>query len=571
MVHVLATALASLLGTTPSPVPVHAAQAGLEPGNPVSVILGRGSDGRLPTGAWSLRDSAGGKTRIQGVLPWGSWWNALQDSAVRLDLGDLPAGTWELRWGKVVVGRLRTRPGEDLDLFRKAMGAFYHARASASTEPAFAGRWARAAGHPDTLVHRHPSTGQTGAFASPKGWYDAGDYGKYVVNSGITCWLLLDLAERRPDLFDTLSWPLPAGSDPALLRELRWNLDWMLTMQDVDGGVYHKLTSLRFDPFERPDQDTMGRWALMKTTTATLDFAAVFAKASRVWASRDTAWSRTALDASVRAWDWACAHPSVPYRQPADVRTGKYEDENPGDERFLAATEIALSRGDRDLWAAFRFGLDSAWREASWQDVGALALYEVLARPDFFGSDTFPARRSLLERASVLMRRADSSAYGISMDSADYVWGSNAVLAMQGIHLLRAFETTGDSGYLAAARRDLAYLLGANPFDTCFVTGMGTHPARRPHHRPSASDTVDDPVPGFLVGGPHQGGQDVGPHPWQVKDYRQPGRPALSWTDETRSYATNEVAINWNAALVHLTGSFLAVEIPRRGTISGRR
>jgi len=51
----------------------------------------------------------------------------------------------------------------------------------------YAGIFARAAGHPDTECYFHPSTGHTtGTKASPKGWYDAGDYNKYIVNTGVT-------------------------------------------------------------------------------------------------------------------------------------------------------------------------------------------------------------------------------------------------------------------------------------------------------------------------------------------------------------------------------------------------
>ena len=37
-----------------------------------------------------------------------------------------------------------------------------------------------------------------------RGWYDAGDYGKYIVNSGITVFTLLELYEHFPAFMDTL-------------------------------------------------------------------------------------------------------------------------------------------------------------------------------------------------------------------------------------------------------------------------------------------------------------------------------------------------------------------------------
>ncbi|MBK9575611.1 MAG: glycoside hydrolase family 9 protein [Fibrobacteres bacterium] len=558
LVFAISTAPCAPIASLPA---FRANQADYQAGLPIDLVVGRTPKGSFPTGAWTLKEADRGKVVATGVFAAAHGWNALHDSAVVVSLpSSLPGGTYGLESGKTRLGNFRVSATTDRQLFRTTMKAFYHNRSGSGTSFEFAGSWARPAGHPDTLVKRHSSTGQNGTLSSPKGWYDAGDYGKYIVNSGITCWTLLDLAESHPAVFDTLSWPIPAGSEPPLLREARWNLDWMLSMQDADGGVYHKLTTLKFDAMtEQPHQDLADRYVVMKTTAATLDFASVFFKASRVFAKRDSAYAARCASAAERAWAWSVAHPATVYHQPPDVKTGKYEDTVLTDERLLAAVERRIQGGDDNFWMPFRGLLDQSRNEASWQDVGALALYAILAHPRIFAKDTAIASARLLERARVLRDRSATTAYGVSIDSSEFVWGSNAVLANQGIHLLQAFRRSGDSGFLAAARRDLGYLLGANPFDSSFVTGVGLRPARHPHHRPSAADTVLEPVPGFLVGGGHLGGQDAGANPWQCKDYRVGGAPALSWTDQQCSYATNEVAINWNAALVGLVGGFIAL------------
>ena len=45
---------------------------------------------------------------------------------------------------------------------------------------------------------------------------------------------------------------------PDVLDEIRWNLDWMITMQDADGGVWPKLTSEKFGSFVMPEKDDGG-------------------------------------------------------------------------------------------------------------------------------------------------------------------------------------------------------------------------------------------------------------------------------------------------------------------------
>jgi len=94
----------------------------------------------------------------------------------------------------------------------------------------------------------HKASGKTGPCRNHGGWHDAGDYGRYVVNSGISTgtllwtWELCNGAVRKLDL----KIPESGGKIPDFLAEIRWNLDWMLTLQDADGGVWHKQTSENF-------------------------------------------------------------------------------------------------------------------------------------------------------------------------------------------------------------------------------------------------------------------------------------------------------------------------------------
>jgi len=66
-----------------------------------------------------------------------------------------------------------------------------------------------------------------GAFDVSGGWYDAGDYGKYVTSGAIAVWQLLSTLDllRRADR-------TPIGELADMIRaECRWQLDWLLRMQ----------------------------------------------------------------------------------------------------------------------------------------------------------------------------------------------------------------------------------------------------------------------------------------------------------------------------------------------------
>ncbi len=218
--------------------------------------------------------------------------------------------------------------------------------------------------------------------SAPRGWYDAGDYNKYVVNSGITTYTLLAALEHFPDFFGKRDIGIPESGDkvPDILDEARWNLQWMLDMQDPeDGGVYHKLTTLNFDGPMMPERDVARRYVVQKTTAATLDFAAVMAVASRIHAGYEKQFPGVALrmrKAAESAWRWALANPAVAYRQPPDVATGAYGDRVLTDEFVWAAAEMFLLTGDESYLKEFsqRANTPNVMGVPSWSDVGGLAL-----------------------------------------------------------------------------------------------------------------------------------------------------------------------------------------------------
>lgn len=135
------------------------------------------------------------------------------------------------------------------------------------------------------------------------------------------------------------------------------------------------------------------------------------------------------------------------------------------------------------------------------------------------------------------------ASYGRS--ARDFFWGCNSDgAANQGMAFLYAFKLTGEKRFLTEAIRNLDYMMGRNATGYCYVTGFGTKSPRFPHHRLSASDGIDDPLPGFLVGGPNPGMQDKCDYASSVPDE--------AYIDIEPSYASNEIAINWNSTLAYL-------------------
>jgi endoglucanase len=482
-------------------------------------------------------------------------------------------GTYRLYRGKEYVGTPIV-VGKNVynDLVKASLKWFYYQRASMPLEPQYAGKWSRAAGHKDNRVIVYGTDKLTGGkgngqvIKSDRGWYDAGDYGKYIVNSGITVFTLLQAYENFPKYLDSLTWNIPRefAKYPEILEEVRYNLDWMLTMQDKDGGVYHKVTTLKFGGSVLPENDRDARYAILKNVTATLDFAAVMAQASVVYKNVDKAYSDKVLKAAEEAYAWAKMHPQQFYKQPADVQTGNYmhDGEDGKDEFRWAAAELFRATKKQYYQDDLKNNLftpDGAW----WGNVNMLAAFRVaLDSADFDKELVAAAKKTIMNEANNLRTVGDTSAYRLPAFPWSWNWGSNSAMANNGMVLVHAYLLTKDKSYLDGAQQCLDYLLGKNPQDMTYVTGFGYRSPRNPHHRPSEADMVDDPVPGMLVGGPHLGKQDInldGKENWKCPNYAAADKPALAYIDNRCSYATNEVAINWNAPLAYLAAALEAI------------
>jgi endoglucanase len=456
--------------------------------------------------------------------------------------------------------------------FYTVMRSFYGQRCGTAvdlgpTRPAYS----HPACHTADGVFHLCSAGRSGTRAATRGWHDAGDYGKYVVNSGITTGTLLLAYERYADRLKAVSLDVPESGDgtPDVLDEIRWNLDWMLAMQDEDGGVFHKLTRESFSGFVMPQDDHAARFLVgtggspFKGSCATADFAAVMAIAARVYQPFDAGFAATCRSAAERAWTWLTARPNVTYDNNCGIVTGAYGDADCSDERLWAAAELfrTTGRGRYGSFFAARYGAYSPtvrpeWPQG-WQNVQNLAMWSYQASPGARPAVRDVIRRDTVAAADAIVERSQSNPYRHSIRPEEYVWGSSGMVANYAVLLLVANDVEADPRYVHTALDNLHYLLGRNTHGVSFVTGVGAHSVRHPHHRPSAGDGVAAPWPGLVIGGPNRYDADG-----SGLDDLPATPPMRRWVDETASYASNENAINWNAPLVYALASTLPGDLP---------
>ena len=445
--------------------------------------------------------------------------------------------------------------------------SFYYQRSGVELPADFAGKWARPAAHLDDNIGFHPSMHREGTWNAHGGWYDAGDYGKYIVNGGVSVATLLLACELIGDCeCESLTNKAINAKEPfvgpdglkmySLKEEIRFELDFFLRMQDTDGGVFFKVTPEHWDGFVSPrDSDLLQkRMILGKSTTSTLNFAGALAAASRVYGKRDTAFAERCLQAAVKAYKWAVSRPFVDWPHNTEG-SGGYGDEHAEDEFFWARAMLyreLQARGEVDGVSAEslrpllledmkvippKSGLD--WRDT--QNLGWLAL----ALQDFDREFRLYARTTLNMTAREIVDMQNGDAYGIPVRK--FIWGSNGDIANHALTLAivkRWAPSLGGNSLDFWCREMLNFIYGRNPVDVSFVTGSAWSSPKDPHHRLSHSDGVEEPIPGLLVGGINSDRQDMhrAPHyPGELSGY--------SYTDERCSFASNETAINWNAPL----------------------
>ena len=383
------------------------------------------------------------------------------------------------------------------------------------------------------------------------GWHDAGDYGRYVVAGAKTVYDLLltyeDSEESRGDDFDI---PESGNGIPDILDEAKWELDWMLKMQNSEGGVYHKVTCAVFPETVMPEEETAELLVLPVSTTATGDFAAVMAKASVIYKEYDADFASKCLSAAKSAYKYMQKYAEedfMGFANPEDVATGEYPDKKNLDEYFNAGIELYLATKDTSyLDKSFEIGSTNIKEGLGWADVSLYGMYDYLKADSELQVNaelTELLKTKLLDNAALTLSKSMDDAYNCSLRS--YPWGSNMNVANAAMLYKMAYKISGDEQYNEYARFQLDYLLGVNPVGYCYVTGYGTLTPEHIHHRPS--QYIGHPVPGMLVGGPNSAPDD--PYAKTVLRDRTAG---MNYVDNDTAFSVNEITIYWNSPLIYL-------------------
>jgi endoglucanase len=527
--------------------------------------------------AWSLVNAETNETVLEGTTSAAAWDEASGDYVQQIDFSAwTEPGTY-----KLVVGEGESAPfviGDDIyqTLAVDALRYFYLNRSGIELTEDYAEDWARLAGHlSDAEITCYKGVDADGkewpgcdyVLDGSGGWYDAGDYGKYVVNGGISVWTLLSLYERFPGAFadGSLNIPESANGVPDILDEVRWEMEWMLRMQlpasdPLAGMAFHKLhdqqwSGLPLMPPTTYDNDNAnltsdGRYVYQPTTAATLNLAATAAQCARVWREIDPDFSARCLTAAETAWQAAMEHKNLYAGNTPGAGGGNYGDSSITDDFLWAAAELYVTTADPTYAEAVENfsefvtlpgpggGNSSSmyWGDTAMLGVISLALV----------NEDAAAREDVIRMADAYRAILAEEGYVLPMGINGYVWGSNSGVLNNAIILALAYDFTGDETYLEGVVSALDYLLGRNALSFSYVTGYGELAACHVHHRFWGNQgDFPPPPPGALAGGPNAEPSDQD----AINNAIMDSGPAKRYVDILGSFSTNEVAINWNAPL----------------------
>ncbi|MEM6348679.1 MAG: glycoside hydrolase family 9 protein, partial [Bacteroidota bacterium] len=497
------------------------------------------------------------------------------------------------------VGSYRFTIGDDVykAIMVEAVRTFFYQRSGfAKNTPFVPAAWSDGASHlgaeQDTdcrLVTDPTNTALSKDLSG--GWYDAGDYNKYVNFTYTTLHDLLGAYDINPAIWtDDFNIPESGNGVPDLLDEIKWELDWLLKMQQADGSCLSKVSVIDFAAASPPSADTAPRRYGPATASSTRTICSIFAHASMVYRTVGTAamteYADTLQARAIRAWNWIDANPATSNYNNAGFQSASPEISAYQQDAVLlgaagylfAATGNATYRSYFDANYASMQPLQwTYWYafESSYQD--AMLYYAALP-------NATPAVATAIQNnciASTGTNHAQmlpaylnqTDPYRASIQDNDYVWGSNSVKAHSGIILANMLQYNLDAAnqanYRDAAAGFVHYLHGTNPLGMVMLTNMSASGAESSANEmyhgwfghgtdfDNAQTSLYGPAPGYVTGGPN-------PNYTPAMGYFSPpqGQPAqksyLDWNTSwpENSWEVTEPAIYYQAGYIKLLSQF---------------
>lgn len=481
------------------------------------------------------------------------------------------------------------------NVLKAAVRVFFYQRSGFAKTAPYAGAWTDGAAFlgtgQDTQCRLVTDPGNAATAKDLRGgWFDAGDYNKYVnFCYGTLTDLLLGFEEKPTVWTDDYNLPESGNGVPDLLDEVKWELDWLLRMQQADGSVLSKVSVTGFQAASPPSADATPRYYGPASTSSTATAAALFALAAIQYKAQGNpamqAFGNQLHTAAVNAYTWAVNNPNVTYTnagfQSANPEVDAYERDA---RRLASAVYLYALTGN----ASYKSYVDAnyqsihlmAWSYAYPFENGHQSALLYYAKTTGATASVANSIRNTYQ-TSMKTGNADNlpnylngtDAYRAYLSNDNHTWGSNQVRSHQGSMFWamnqQNLDAANATNYRDAAMGYVHYLHGVNPTGYAYLSNMGGYGAENSvpelYHSWFANGTAFDtnPAPGYVVGGPNK---NFAPASGYIAPPQgQPVQKAFkAWNTSypENSWEITEPAIYYQAAYVRLLSKALGSGTP---------
>ncbi|WP_024834469.1 glycoside hydrolase family 9 protein [Ruminiclostridium josui] len=455
-------------------------------------------------------------------------------------------GEYVIRIGDEESYPFKITPDKYRKVFYTAMRSYYLQRCGMEINDSITGVSHGPCHINDAIMESEPKGGKITATG---GWHDAGDYGKYIPTAAVTVAQILLMYELSPETFGSVFLDIQKEKDnlhlPDILEEIKYELDWMLKMQDPkDGGVYFKISTNEFPPPNiAPEDDDSICYCYSKGTAVTANFGAAISIAARVFEKVDQDYSDTLKKAAIAAGEFLIkTNDQILVHTVGN--TGAYLNSSVEDDLLWCYAELYCLTGNSKYITL----IDKYWVEVfspniNWDNVSFLAAYALTScmgipteRQNYIRDTIFQWTKSIKNQISL-------NGYRSALKFEEYTWGSNKAALAYGVSMILAQKILGRNDLEDEIKAQLDYVLGVNPLSKVYITKLGTDYVRNPHHRLIKSKGIL--IPGLLVAGPNNNAED---------GFYSKGLGPKGYVDLFEACSCNEYAIDYNAPLVFVAG-----------------
>ncbi len=426
------------------------------------------------------------------------------------------------------------------------------------------------------------------------GWFDAGDYNKYVTFAHGAIHNLLSAYDENPSVFSD-GWNLPESGNgiPDLLDEINWELQWLEKMMNEDGSVHIKIGSKNYNENVSypPSANTDQRYYGPECSAGSVAVASMFAHAAWTYnevagleaygtelqAKASSAFAYYLQKLEANDLDTECDDGSI-VSGDADWDEAKQKES-----ALIAAVYLYDLTGD----ALYGDYIIEHVNDATPINQGWLGPYTNEAMEALFLYTTFPTAdqttsttitSSIFPHVSQdwngFFGQNDLDLYRAYMPDFSYHWGSNQTKADYA-NLNKMVERYDihpeqNESYAQKAEEVIHYYHGINPLTKVYLSNMYDYGAENSvdeiYHGWFADGSEFDnaltslygPAPGYVPGGPNNSYT----YPDNNPPYGQPSQKAYADFNGTVdvSWEITEPAIYYQAAYVRMLANYAIEE-----------